>query len=394
MNNMTSQKLGVLFKNMLKEQEEVTKQDEIYLEDINEFSMKLNWEILDLRGYQIFKKDNYSYKFGEVLDDPDMTITITDPEPARKFLRGKILFFIPKHQLDYKGKIEYEYVTSFERIKTDKGKKKKVITKAPFAIARFDEEKAYHPFIIGKLPMFRKLRGQEAEETSKKNYGSYIPINESLGNYDNQVIPYKIFKHFIDKADGIVVEDICGCRLKNECQHHDVSIGCMHIGSETKNIDLEDLEWGMREKIPGRFTTKEEALERVKLAIENGLIPLLGRINPTGHLMSMCFCCSCCCINGRSITYGPSTPKMFRRIEGLTVEVDPEVCVGCGDCLEVCVFKGMEMIDDKAQVNQKRCLGCGRCEMTCPNGAISIEFDDSTRVMGLIDKLETYVDVS
>ena len=32
--------------------------------------------------------------------------------------------------------------------------------------------------------------------------------------------------------------------------------------------------------------------------------------------------------------------------------------------------------------------------MTCPNGAISIEFDDSTRVIGLIDKLETYVDVS
>jgi len=85
---------------------------------------------------------------------------------------------------------------------------------------------------------------------------------------------------------------------------------------------------------------------------------------------------------------------MFRRIEGLTVEVDPDVCVGCGDCLEVCVFKGMEMIDDKACVNQKRCLGCGRCEMTCPNGAISIEFDESTRVKGLIEKLETYADVS
>ena len=53
---MTSQKLEVLFKNMLKEQEEVTKQDEIYLEDINEFSLKLNWEILDLRGFQIFEK--------------------------------------------------------------------------------------------------------------------------------------------------------------------------------------------------------------------------------------------------------------------------------------------------------------------------------------------------
>jgi UDP-glucose 4-epimerase len=289
--------------------------------------------------------------------------------------------------------IEYEYATSFEEIVTDEGKKKKRITKAPFAIARFDEDKTYHPFFLGKLPMFRTYREDDSNATIN-NYGSYVPINESLGAFENQVIPYKVFKHFIDKADGIVVEDICGCRLKNECKHHDVSIGCMHIGSETKNIDLEDLEWGMNENVPGRFTTKEEALERVKLAIENGLIPLLGSINKTGRMMSMCFCCSCCCVNGRSITYGPSTPKMFRRIEGLTVEVDPDVCVGCGDCIEVCVFKGMEMIDDKAHVNQNRCLGCGRCEMACPNGAISIEFDDSTRVNGLIDKLETYVDVT
>jgi len=393
MNNMTSQELEALFKKMLKDQEEVTKEDKIYLEDIKDFSLKLNLEILDLKAYQIYEKDNYSYKFGEVLDEPDVTLTISDLAPARKFLSGEKVFYIPIHQLDYKGKIEYEYATSFEEIVTDEGKKKKKLTKAPFAIARFDVDKTYHPFFLGKLPMFRTYREDDSNATIK-NYGSYVPINESLGTYENQVIPFKVFKHFIDKADGIVVEDICGCRLKNECKHHDVSIGCMHIGSETKNIDLEDLEWGMNENVPGRFTTKEEALERVKLAIENGLIPLLGRINPTGRMMSMCFCCTCCCINGRSISYGPSTPKMFRRIEGLTVEVDPEVCVGCGDCLEVCVFKGMEMIDDKARVNQKRCLGCGRCEMTCPNGAISIEFDDSIRVEGHIDKLETYVDVT
>ena len=58
---MTSKGLEALFKKMLKEQEEITKQDEIYQEDIKDFSLKLNWEILDLRGYQIFEKDNYSY---------------------------------------------------------------------------------------------------------------------------------------------------------------------------------------------------------------------------------------------------------------------------------------------------------------------------------------------
>ncbi len=389
-----NKELETLFEKMLKEQEKITREDEIYNEDIKDFSLKLNWEILDLRGYQIFEKDNYSYKFGEVLDNPDMTITFNDPVPARKFLSGERILYTYVFDKEYKGMIEFEYVTKEETIITDKEKKKVLRPKEPFFTARFDEGKTYHPFFLGKIPMFRKLRGDLSNEIKEKFYGSYVPINQSLGTYENQVIPYKVFKHFIDKADGIVVEDICGCRLKNECKHHDVSIGCMHIGSETKNIDLEDLEWGMREKVPGRFTTKEEALERVRRAIEGGLIPLLGTINPTGHLMSMCFCCSCCCVNGKAITHGPSNPRIYKRIEGLTVEVDPDICVGCGECLEVCVFKGMEIIDDKAHVNQKRCLGCGRCEMTCPNKAISIEFDDSTRVKALIEKLETYVDVS
>ena len=390
---MANQELESLFKKMLKEQEKAPKEDEIYQEDFKDLSLKVNLEIVNLRAYQIFEKDNYSYKFGEVLDRPNMTITISDPDVARKFLRGEKLYYIPIHQLDYKGVFEYEYVTSMEEIITDEGKKKKKVEKAPFATVRFDEDKDYHPFFLGKLPMFRKLRGDVFEQ-AEKFYGSYIPINESLGSYENQVIPYAVCKYFIDKADGIVIEDVCGCRLKNECKHHDVSIGCMHLGSETKNIDLDDLEWGMNENVPGRFVTKQEALEHVKRAIDDGLIPLVGSINPTGHMMSMCFCCSCCCVNGKLITYGPSTPKIFRRIEGLTVTVDSDVCIGCGSCFEVCVFKGMEMIDRKAQVNQNRCLGCGRCVDVCPNGAISIKFDVSKGVKGLISKLETYVDVT
>ena len=53
-----------------------------------------------------------------------------------------------------------------------------------------------------------------------------------------------------------------------------------------------------------------------------------------------------------------------------------------------------EMIDGKAEVNQKRCLGYGKCETTCPNGAISIFFDDISRIDEFINTLESYVDVT
>jgi len=75
----------------------------------------------------------------------------------------------------------------------------------------------------------------------------------------------------------------------------------------------------------GHFATKEEALERVRLAIDDGLIPLLGRamgeatgygVENKGYFLSCCFCCADCCINGKIMTHGPNANMtMFSRIE-------------------------------------------------------------------------------
>jgi UDP-glucose 4-epimerase len=394
-----SQDLEELFKNMLIEQEEVTKQDQAYQEDIENSPIKVQWNIKGLLAYQIFEKDNYSFKFGEELNEPDITLVIEDYEAARLFLTGEMGDYstIPKDH--YVGTFELIYTEGWNKIETEKGYKNKRTTK-PFLTAYFDKDKEVHPFILTKLPMFRTLREKVG---GKNNYGVYVPINKSLGNFENKVLPIKIFKHFIDKACSIVMEDICGCRLIHECEHHDISLGCMHMGADTSRIDLEDLERGIPQKVPGRYATKEEALERVQLAYDSGLIPLLGRsraeaiasgVTDTGRILSMCFCCSCCCVNAALIQKGSPSLSDLYRIEGLTVKVDEEICVGCGDCLEVCVFKGMEMKDDKAIVNEKFCLGCGRCEDTCPNGAISIDIDDSAYVDELISKIESYADVS
>ncbi|MHA1487692.1 MAG: indolepyruvate ferredoxin oxidoreductase subunit alpha, partial [Promethearchaeota archaeon] len=125
-----------------------------------------------------------------------------------------------------------------------------------------------------------------------------------------------------------------------------------------------------------RIGTKEEALDRVRRGIDDGLIPLLGRamgesaffgVKDTGHFLSCCFCCTCCCINGILITHGPKIGGLglFGRIEGVSVNVDESLCNGCGKCVEVCVFGGRELVDGKAKIDQDRCLGCGRCADVC-----------------------------
>jgi UDP-glucose 4-epimerase len=81
-------------------------------------------------------------------------------------------------------------------------------------------------------------------------------------------------------------------------------------------------------------------------------------------------------------------------MEGVKVEVDPDLCDGCGICADNCMYGAMKIVDEKAQINQEFCLGCGRCETRCPNNAISISLEDVTKVNELISRLESYIDVS
>jgi len=385
------EELKSLFIKMMQDLQNIPQTDEIYQVDVKDFGLlNVNWKIGGMVGYQIFAKDKISYKFGESLDDPDVTIVIKNKDLALEFLKDEILkfTFAPGHNDSFKL---YKTI-DWKIIDTDQGKKRTRKTK-PFLTAYFNKKKNHHPFILTKLPMFRTL---VQTLFGDDDYGVFIPINQSLGTFENQVMPVKVFKHFINKASNIVMLYNCPCRRINDCKDHNKSYGCMYMGDDTLNI--------LMTTDKGRVATKEEALERVKLAVEDGLIPLLGRamdeaegfgVEDTGHFLSMCFCCPCCCIDGKILTNASvSVGTLFKRMEGVTVKVDEDICVGCEECLEVCVFRGMEMIDGIAQVNQERCLGCGRCESTCPNEAISIEISDPSFVDGVIKKLESHVEVS
>ncbi|HUW91095.1 MAG TPA: 4Fe-4S binding protein [Candidatus Nanopelagicaceae bacterium] len=232
----------------------------------------------------------------------------------------------------------------------------------------------------------------------KNSNGSAIPINVSLGTYEDKILPLIVTEYFIKKASHIVLMD-CGCRLANECQNHDVHQGCTWLGEATKRIDLE--KWKTHN---AHVATIEEALERERLAYANGLVPHLGRLKgdsirygtlpDEGHFMSLCHCCSCCCILS-AMKYGSSDlKKIITRMEGVEVEVNSEICVGCGKCFKVCIYDAMKMVDGKALIDQDECKGCGRCERECPNEAISIRIDDYNRVEELISRIESHVDVS
>ena len=57
--------------------------------------------------------------------------------------------------------------------------------------------------------------------------------------------------------------------------------------------------------------------------------------------------------------------------------IDPERCVGCGRCAELCRFDALRRAGDKYQVVDYACEGCGVCEAVCPQKAVRLQKDQA-----------------
>ncbi len=47
-------------------------------------------------------------------------------------------------------------------------------------------------------------------------------------------------------------------------------------------------------------------------------------------------------------------------------------CLGYGDCVKVCPFDAIHIVDGVAVVDKEKCTGCGKCVSVCPRGIIEL----------------------
>ena len=56
--------------------------------------------------------------------------------------------------------------------------------------------------------------------------------------------------------------------------------------------------------------------------------------------------------------------------------IDPDLCTGCGLCVEECPHDTLELIDDLAVATGEHSMGCDHCAAICPADAVTVGFVD------------------
>jgi len=235
---------------------------------------------------------------------------------------------------------------------------------APFVIGMFEYQ-------LNRLtPEFFKDAHQYTRETFfSEEYNSsgvpqlrVIPLEQTV-NYEQSIANYDDLKQLIEiVGEPIAVMD-CICRKGNDligepCTKTKLRESCFSFRTAAKM----SIEKGLAREI-----TKEEALEILKKAEEDGLVLQPGN---SQRPMNICTCCGCCCGVLTSQKQLPELSHFFAT--NFYAEVDPDLCVGCGICEDRCNLDAITIEDDIAHVDKGRCIGCGVCVPTCASEAMKL----------------------
>jgi UDP-glucose 4-epimerase len=225
--------------------------------------------------------------------------------------------------------------------------------------------------------------------------GRTILVGEAVPTGEQVPLPYAVVERLLREAAGIFAMQACPCRAAFHCQEHPQELGCLHLGPAVRRIPP-----GL-----GRLVSVDEGLEHLSRAMRSGLVPTILHIPSEAEifkvdqnrLLSVCFCCECCCDVRLMLRGGPERywELYNQRMPGLIVTVS-DACTLCGACVQAC-YGGERVIrmgEQRAEIGA-RCLGCGKCLAACPDAAISIEVDPQIDlIQSLFDRISERVQIT
>jgi NAD-dependent dihydropyrimidine dehydrogenase PreA subunit len=194
-----------------------------------------------------------------------------------------------------------------------------------------------------------------------------LPVEKEVEAGTEMVMPYEDITKYVEEYDDIAVAH-CYCR-----HHKDLVNDACKLGASKKNCFLFDKSAVFAiEKEFGRRVSKQETLKILREAEDQGLVHKVFHVRSDVNrgIEAICNCCSCCC--GILGMY-KSGAMPLHTMSSYLAEIDEELCVGCGTCMEICPMETIYAKDNICYVDTDKCIGCGVCAHHCPEEAVHLK---------------------
>ncbi len=187
-----------------------------------------------------------------------------------------------------------------------------------------------------------------------------IPVETAVKD-ESAVLPFDLLGPLVESTKFQAVGH-CPCRkiakfTGNGCGYS--TENCLHFGSMGRYM----VEHGLAREI-----SKEETMQILKGADDEGLVHIIDNIE--GHIHTICNCCGCCC--AFLVPVNEHSGLEILSYSNYLAGVDAEECIGCGTCEERCPVQAITVGDEIAKVDHTVCLGCGVCVSGCDSDAIKL----------------------
>jgi len=146
-------------------------------------------------------------------------------------------------------------------------------------------------------------------------------------------------------------------------------------------VDLVILESGL---IPNQNVKPLTSMLKLPLSQDGFLLELHPKLKPVETAINGVFICGCAqglkdipdTVAQASASAAAAISLLAKgevEAEPFTVEIDEELCSGCGICVASCPYNALKIDPDKrvAEVDVAACRGCGTCVAACPTSAIT-----------------------
>ena len=173
---------------------------------------------------------------------------------------------------------------------------------------------------------------------------------------------------------GTMIANQCGCRVvKSYIDEGEYSPEHCEVFTEHDNTDghcfmFEEFAEFMIKNYPSgqNKPTYEEAMKLFD-DVEQSTAIYSGA--KTRQIANVCTCCSCCCTVQRHERDGLNVlkPSRFRP------ECSHDKCINCKLCISRCYYGAIKLVDGKIEIDEELCKGCGSCVVKCPVKALKMK---------------------